>query len=59
MRRLFSVALLIGLAVAFVLSVSLGSVRIPISGVLAVLFGSEVERETCARSFGNSVCPKR
>jgi hypothetical protein len=34
MRRLFSVALLIGLAAAFVLSVSLGSVRIPISGVL-------------------------
>jgi iron complex transport system permease protein len=46
MRRLFWVVLLIGLALAFVLSVSLGSVRIPIESVLRVLFGGEVERET-------------
>jgi iron complex transport system permease protein len=45
-RKFFFVALLIGLALAFVLSVSLGSVRIPTDSVLRVLLGSEAERET-------------
>ncbi|NJM39589.1 MAG: iron ABC transporter permease, partial [Anaerolineae bacterium] len=45
-RKTWFVVLLIGLALAFVLSVSLGSVRIPIDSVLRVLLGSEAERET-------------
>ena len=45
-RKIWFVLLVMLLVAAFVLSVSLGSVRIPIASVLRVLFGGEVERET-------------
>jgi iron complex transport system permease protein len=57
-RRMVLVGLLLALVGVFLLSLAIGSVNIPLSDILRVLFGGEATRETWAKIVLNFRLPK-